>query len=194
MIVAWISALAGMTRIRIFKLGVFMEGFDLDSHVSSGDEVSNSDKLVPVGEAIRYRKRAQGAEKEAEQLQEQLREIRAENERITGELESIQNDRMLTDRLTAVGVNDLEAAVLIAKARMKEDEQADIESVVEKLKKQKSYLFGQVEMPAAASKTEVVKERGSSGRGVLERAAKRAATSGNRSDMQEYLRLRRQYV
>lgn len=171
-----------------------MEGFDLDSHVSSDDEVCNSDKLVPVGEAIRYRKRAQGAERTAEQLQEQLREATAENKRISGELDGIKNDRMLTDRLMAAGVNDLEAATLIAKARMKEDEQVDVESVVEKLKKQKGYLFDQIDMPAVASKTESVKERCSSGRGVLERAAKRAATSGNRADMQEYLRMRRQYV
>jgi len=45
-----------------------MEGFDLESQVSSDGEGVNSDKLVPVSEAIRYRKRAQIAEKKAAEL------------------------------------------------------------------------------------------------------------------------------
>jgi hypothetical protein len=46
----------------------------------------------------------------------------------------------------------------------------------------------------ASSKTAGVKERRPSGASTLERAAKRAATSASRADMQEYMRVRRQFV
>lgn len=49
--------------------------------------------------------------------------------------------------------------------------------------------------PKGPEKTQGVKEvRGSGGRAVLEKAAKRAAGSGNRTDVQEYMRIRRSFV
>ena len=49
-----------------------MSEVDFESQVSSGDEGAGGERLVPVGEAIRYRKRAQSAEQEAVTLQQQL--------------------------------------------------------------------------------------------------------------------------
>lgn len=171
-----------------------MEGFDLESQVSSDGEGANSDKLVPVSEAIRYRKRAQIAEKKAAELQEQLREAVEKKDVLAGKVSEIKFEHDLADKLITAGAVDLEAAMLIAKSRMQGDEQADADAVIEQLRKQKGYLFDETERVSAASKTAGVKERVSSGKKVLERAAKKAATSGNRADLQEYLRLRRQYV
>ena len=70
----------------------------------------------------------------------------------------------------------------------------DVDSEVEELKKEKSYLFDLAEGVVAASKTSGVKDKKSGGLRSLEVAAKRAATSGNRVDVQEYLRVRRQFV
>jgi hypothetical protein len=171
-----------------------MEGFGLESQVSSDDEGVNSDKLVPVSEAIRYRKRAQIAEKKAAELQEQLKEAVEKKDVLAGKVSEIKLEHDLADKLITAGAVDLEAAMLIAKSRMQGDEQADADVVIEQLRKQKGYLFDETEHVSAASKTAGVKERVSSGKKVLERAAKKAATSGNRADLQEYLRLRRQYV
>ena len=171
-----------------------MEGFDLESQVSSDGEGSNSDKLVPVSEAIRYRKRAQIAEKKAAELQEQLKEAVEKKDVLAGKVSEIKLEHDLADKLITAGAVDLEAAMLIAKSRMQGDEQADADVVIEQLRKQKCYLFDETERLSATSKTAGVKERVSSGKKVLERAAKQAATSGNRADLQEYLRLRRQYV
>ena len=41
-----------------------MSEIDFESQVSSEDEGASSEKLVPVGEAIRYRKRAQRRKKQ----------------------------------------------------------------------------------------------------------------------------------
>lgn len=170
-----------------------MSEVDFESQVSSEDEGLSSEKLVPVGEAIRYRKRAQGAEKQIGALEQELKTSREKNEQLAGELDEMKLEQKLVASLTAAGVSDLEAAVLIARARMK-GSGGDVDSVVEQLRKEKSYLFDGLETRAVASKTAGIKERKSGGQSVLERAAKRAATSGNRADVQEYMKVRRQFV
>lgn len=170
-----------------------MSEVDFESQVSSGDEGAGGERLVPVGEAIRYRRRAQEAEKEAATLEQQLQASRAKNEQLAGELNEAKLEVRLIASLTAAGASDLEAAVLLAKARM-EGTNGDVDSVVEQLRKEKTYLFEDVETSGAISKTAGVKERKPSGQSVLDRAAKRAATSGSRADMQEYLHVRRQFV
>lgn len=170
-----------------------MSEIDFESQASSEDEGISSEKLVPVGEAIRYRKRAQSAEKQIGALDQELKTSREKNEQLAGELDEMKLEQKLVASLTAAGVSDLEAAVLIARARMKGSD-GDVDSVVEQLRKEKSYLFDVLETRAVASKTAGIKERKSGGQSVLERAAKRAATSGNRADVQEYMKVRRQFV
>jgi uncharacterized protein YhaN len=148
-------------------------------------------KLVPVGESIRYRKRAQSAEKKAEALAEQLAAANQKMIEISQELDGLQLEQKLTRKLAAAGAMDLEAAVLVAKARMQGKSEADVEGCVERLKREKQYLFGVAVGTAAAKRTAGVKDRVSQSQAVLERAAKRAVRTGSRADLQEYLRLRR---
>jgi predicted nucleic acid-binding Zn-ribbon protein len=170
-----------------------MSEVDFESQVSSEDEGQVSEKLVPVGEAIRYRKRAQSAEKQIAALEQELKTNREKNEQLAGELGEMKLEQRLLSSLTAAGVSDLEGAVLIAKARMKGSD-SDVDSVVGQLRKEKSYLFEALGTETVASKTAGVKERKPGGQSVFERAAKRAATSGSRADVQEYMRVRRQFV
>jgi hypothetical protein len=166
-------------------------------------------KLVPVGESIRYRRRAQGAEKRVEELAEELAEVRAEATRLADELKATHREQELMRRLASEGTRDLEAAILIAKARLAGKDQAgstgspqaDLGGVIEQLKKEKGYLFprpdpgqvGEKTSGSATARTSPAKEQ-RSGAGVLERAAKRAAGTGSRSDLQEYMRKRRSIV
>jgi hypothetical protein len=66
--------------------------------------------------------------------------------------------------------------------------------VVKQLRKEKQYLFATMSGTAAAQKTARAKERIEGSQTVLERAAKRASTTGSRTDLQEYLKLRRNFV
>ncbi|MHC4843852.1 MAG: hypothetical protein ACYTFM_08165 [Planctomycetota bacterium] len=150
-------------------------------------------KLVPVSEAIHYRRRAQGAEQKAESLAIELEESKAKAAEATKELESMRSERSLKDALAASGCVDVETALLVAKAKLEGQDQADLDVVIEQLKKEKRYLFAESEK-VKPTKTASVKERASGGEAVLERAARKAATSGNRGDLQEYLRLRRNFV
>ena len=91
-------------------------------------------------------------------------------------------------------MNDLEAAVLITKARMETEEGAEMDSVVEQLKKEKQYLFVNADTPGAAARTAGVKMKTTGGRSTLEGAANKAAATGSRADLQEYLKIRRSYA
>jgi len=154
-----------------------------------------SERLVDVSEAIRYRKRAQSAEQRQTVLEQELAENRAEVERLNKNLSQMTIERQLIDKLVSAGVRDLEAAVIIGKARFDDDKKATAADIVEQLKKEKSYLFSDSGFAAAAGvKTSGVKDRLSGTTSVLERTAKKAAKSGSRTDLQEYLRARRNFV
>ena len=155
--------------------------------------------LVPVAESIRYRKRAQSAEKKLEVLVEQLAQAQTQTAQLSEQLNSAQAEQKLLRQLAAAGAVDLETAVLLAKERMAKarvegQSQADAAGVIEQLKKEKHYLFGGAGAGAAPAKTAGAKDRLASNETILERAAKRAATSGSRTDLHEYLRLRRNFL
>jgi hypothetical protein len=203
--------------------GVFMSQIDEETILSEteaghsderrgtmdeGRETIDNMRLVPVAESIRYRKRAQGAEKKVEVLTEQLAQAKSQAAKMSEQLSDIQAEQKLMRKLAAAGTVDLETAVLIAKDRMENDgfgkltieAEADMDGVIEQLKKEKQYLFA---TPAsscrktgagATKKTAAAKERMQSSQTVLERAAKKAATTGNRTDLQEYLKLRRNFL
>jgi len=169
-----------------------METQEILSQESVETDQSESVKLVPVAESIRYRKRAQSAEKKIETLTEQLAQAQEQTAELSGQLSDIQAEQKLVHKLISAGAVDVESAVLLAKARMKED--ADPDDVIEQLKKEKQFLFGGTDEIATAAKTAGAKERSTNVHTVLERAAKKAATTGNRTDLHEYLKLRRNYL
>ncbi len=157
--------------------------------------LDNGAKLVPVAESIRYHKRAQSAEKKNEKLSAELEQTKAELSEAAEQLASIKTEQELIRKLSAAGASDLEAAVLLAKSRLEGSDNKDVDGCVEQLKKEKQYLFGRAgTVNLTVKKTAGVKSRtgGQSGRiAGLEQAAKRAAGSGDRKDLQEYLKLRR---
>jgi hypothetical protein len=152
---------------------------------------NDATKLVPVVESIRYRKRAQCAEKQAETLTEQLATANQKIAQISQELGDLKVERTLAQKLSAAGVIDLEAAVLLAKARLAGNDQAEVDDCVEQLKKDKAYLFAGLSEPSVFRKTAGAKDRAKQTRAALEQAARRAAKTGNRADLQHYLKLRR---
>jgi hypothetical protein len=173
-----------------------MSQIDDKEVIVSEDTGGHSDglKLVPVSESIRYRKRAQDAERKVEILAKELSQTKAEISEMSEELSNIQVEQKLTRRLAAAGAVDLETAVLIAKAKIDAQDDADLDVVIEQLKKEKQYLFTGTNTAVAAKKTAGAKDRLQNSQTILERAAKKAATTGNRTDLQEYLRLRRSFV
>ena len=181
----------------LIRKGGFMSPIETQDELSediTGASDSDSMRLVPVAESIRYRKRAQSAEKKIEDLTEQLAEANAQATQMSEQLSSIQAEQKLMRKLAAEGTVDLETAVLIAKARMQDQNQADLDGVIEQLKNEKQYLFDGAPGTVTAKKTAGARERISGNQRITEKAAKKAATTGSRTDLQEYLKLRRDYV
>ena len=85
----------------------------------------------------------------------------------------------------------MEAALLVAKARIAGQSNADIDQVVGQLKVEKRYLFAGGSETVVSRRTAGAKDRVSPKLTLLEQAAKKAARTGNRADLQEYLKLRR---
>ncbi len=171
-----------------------IETQDVLSEDIAGAGDNDSTRLVPVAESIRYRKRAQSAEKKLEVLAEQLAQAQTQTSQLSEQLNSVQTEQKLVRQLAAAGAVDLETAVLIAKARMQGQSQTDAAGVIEQLKKEKQYLFGGAGAGATPAKTAGARDRLTSNETILERAAKKAATSGSRADLHEYLRLRRNFL
>jgi hypothetical protein len=127
----------------------------------------------------------------AETLAAQLAQANEQIAQLSQDLGHLEMEQSLTCKLAAAGATDLEAAVLIAKARMEGKNETEIDGCIEQLRKEKSYLFGGSAQTLAARKTAGAKDRQAQRGIALEQAARKAARTGRRTDLQHYLKLRR---
>jgi hypothetical protein len=173
-----------------------MSQTDEEIYMSETDEEAGDSalKLVPVSESIRYRKRAQSAEKKSELLTDELADAKAEVTKLNEQLSQVHVERELTRKLALAGAVDLEVAMLVAKSKMSGQSEADSDSVIEQLKNEKQYLFVSSNESVVSQKTAGVKDRVAHPQAALERAARRAAKTGSRVDLQEYLKRRRNLI
>ncbi|OHB67549.1 MAG: hypothetical protein A2Y77_12620 [Planctomycetes bacterium RBG_13_62_9] len=156
-----------------------------------GPEGNDAQRLVSITESIRYRKRAQSAEKKAETLAEELAQANQRIAQMSQDLDDLDVEQQLTRKLVAAGATDLEAAMLMAKARIDGKGEAQIDGCIEQLRREKGYLFGRSTETPTSRKTAGAKERATHSRTVLEQAAQKAARTGSRADLQHYLMLRK---
>lgn len=174
------------------------EANELSEDTDRIDDVAiDNIRLVPVGQSIRYRKRAQAAEQKVQELSEQLSSTQSQAETLTRKISQLETEQALTRKLVAAGASDLETALLVARSRVSTKDGADVDGIVEQLRTEKAYLFGLAkanDTGAAAPRTTCAKDRLASGQSTLEKAAKRAATTGSRADLQDYLRVRRNLI
>ena len=77
-----------------------MSDVDFESQVSSGDEAAEAERLVPVREAIRYRKRAQNAESRVAEIEGQLEASEAKGKQLADELDETRLERKLLSNLS----------------------------------------------------------------------------------------------
>ena len=166
---------------------------DVEHHDLSDDNGSENEKTVPVTEAIRYRRRAQQAEKQLAEAQEELSQQRQHAEGLSEQLSAIKRQAALREALAEAGAVDMEAAMLLAQARLAEDNDAEPTAVIEQLRTDKAYLFAASQGTPATGKTAGLRHTVDP-RAALHTAAQRAADSNSRTDMQAYLQARRAYV
>lgn len=156
------------------------------------DGAGSQDQLTPAAEAIRYRKRAQMAEKELADIKAQRDRLQSENQTLTDQIGRIRQDQQIRAQLLAAGPTDLETAELLVRDRLANSTERDVSKVIERLRRDKGWLFAPRPMggPLRTAGLRFAADRST----ALQEAARKAARSGQPADVQEYLRLRRQVV
>ena len=172
------------------------------------DSQTGGPKAVPVAEAIKYRRRAQQAESQLQQIEQKLEELQSQTQRHSDDLAAaeaqrdeaqtqltIAENRLATERLlSSAGVIDLETASVLLSKRIDLAEELDPNALgraTEQLLLDKPFLRASADA-GLPPKTASARPPRATPAAHLAQAAERAARSGSRRDVAEYLRLRRQ--
>lgn len=145
-------------------------------------------KMVPVTEAIRYRKRAQTAEQKLAEMQSRLDEAQHRYQQAQEAIGSLERKQRIDQLLSEADAVDMEAARLLTEVAVASMDEPDLAEAVDDLRRHKPYLFHKSEEGlgglALAPRLEGVDD-------PLAQAAERAQHSGDRRDLLRYLRLKR---
>ena len=178
-------------------VGNGLPGNSYPKHEGEDDPVfPDQTHKVPVTEAIKYRRRAQIAEQQVEQLTQQLDVQQQQQQDMQERLDEMVLEKELAGQLVQAGATDIEVVLLLAKEKMKnsKDGSGDLRGLIERLRNEKPQLFsGAVGSSGSglAGPTAGVRGQSNGPMSNLSRLAQQAQRSGNRKDMQEYLRQRR---
>jgi len=145
-----------------------------------------TDKLVPVGEAIRYRKRAQTAEQQLGELHDRLADLQSRFDDSQQTITSLERRQKIDALLTDSDAIDLEAARLLTEISVSQMDEPDVIAAVSDLRRQKPYLFRH-----RPSLTHSAMSPHIDAPSTQQAAAERAVATGDRRDLLDYLRLRR---
>jgi hypothetical protein len=167
-----------------------------------------------IQESIKYRRRAQEAERRAEALETELAglretqegragaveaelaQARAEADTLRGRLEGLERDRAIERELVRAGCPDTETALALAHERLSGgDPPEDLAAFVRGLLEEKPHLRGDGSArggPSLPPPTAGPKPAGDGApRRAAERLADRARQTGSPRDLAAYMRLRR---
>ena len=164
-------------------------------------ENQTTSRMVPISEAIRFRKRAQAAEQQLTETQQQLQTSNTQLNQAEKTISQLEQRQTIDAVLTSANVVDMEVARILVESSIDKAEQIDLKdpsaarasiglaigSAVESLRHNKPYLFRQ----AGDAQGAAMAMRQATGLRGAENAAEAAAVSGNRQDLLRYLRLRR---
>jgi hypothetical protein len=165
------------------------ETIDAIEEVGAAQEASP--RLVNVAEAIRYRKRAQAAEKELEQVRQSLAQSQQQSEEIQARLEQVERRAAIDARLMEVGAADLQAARLLVESALGGEQSSDVEAAIEEVQRERPHLFRFGSHRALAGAMGPTVPAADHGSRNIQRAAAVARRSGHNADVMHYMTLRR---
>ena len=159
------------------------------SELEVNDGGDGNERLVPVAEAIRYRKRAQAAETQLTDTKGHLQDLKAELEQAKRAIDQLDRRQQIDVMLADADAVDMEVARLLTEAAVEMMEDADIELAVNDLRRQKPYLFRRNQgSGGAGSMSAHVRTGVVSG---VDQVKQQAKSSGDRRDLLRYLRMKR---
>lgn len=148
------------------------------------DATHDTDKLVPVTEAIRYRKRAQTAEQQLDATRSKLTELETQLNEAQELITSLERRQKIDALLAESDAIDLDAARLLTERIVLEMDEPDVRSAVEDLRRHKPYLFRRSRSRTSSAAVDESVH-------ATEQVAAEARATGDRRDLLRYLRLRR---
>ena len=153
-------------------------------------EADKNEKMVPVVEAIKYRKRAQLAEKQVQDLSNSVKELNEQLDQVNETVVYLERRQKIDSLLTDANAIDLDTARLLTEASVSLMESEDVELAIEDLKNAKPFLFAQHKATASFMPLhQDINELDSA-----DKAAAKAMQTGNKLDLLKYLRLKRKSV
>lgn len=147
-----------------------------------------SPRLVPVTEAIRYRKRAQTAEQQLDGVRKELDSVRQQLDQSRQAIDTLERRQKIDALLADADAVDFEVARLLTEAAVEAMDEPDVAEAIGDLRRAKPYLFRRRSSPEASAMP--ARSRHLAAGGATD-AAETAATTGDRRDLLRYLRLRR---
>jgi len=171
-----------------------------------------------VQESIRYRRRAQEAERRAEALEtevqalreaqddhagaleQELAQVRGEAETLRRQVETVQRERSLERELARAGCTDTETALALAHQRLADGQPPeDLAAFARSLLEEKPHLRTAADVPARVPATHGLPPRTvapqppahAAPRRIADRLAEQARQSGSSTDLMAYMRARR---
>ena len=163
---------------------------DTDESLAPAEhESAGPDRLVPVTEAIRYRKRAQAAEQQLNELKQQLEQRHQQLNTAQQTIAQLEKRQRIDALLNEADAVDLGVARLLTEQAVSEMDEPDLDLAVDDLRRHKPYLFRQ----SATSSPAMAPRVTTNGQDPTDQAAQRAVDSGSRRDLLDYLRLRRKH-
>ena len=172
-------------------------GFEPTTDVENEDRsVERAERMTTVGEAIRYRKRAQAAERQVAQLNAQLEQREEEYNATHHRLTTLEQENALTRQLLRAGATDIEVTLLLTQEKLAGNEASEKEmsAAIETVRTERPCLFAGGNTRGAGPGSAGVRPGPMYGREALRRQAEKTMSSNSRKDMQEYLKLRRSIV
>jgi len=149
---------------------------------------SSSD--VPISEEVVWKARAEEAESKVGELEARVHELETEVESAHASVKSVERRGEIDRELTAAKTIDLETARLLTEATISEMDSPDVAIAVRELCDRKPFLFASRDR-ASGFGVSMGPAGSSSGDDELETMARRAKSSGDRSELLRYLRVRR---
>lgn len=160
---------------------------------SAADESSSPERLVPVSEARKYRKRAQQAEQQLRALQREVQEHETRLREREEMIRDLDQARAIDAALIESNVIDLEAARLLAELELADADEPTVDDAIDELKRRRPYLFtSHSSAPRSSGAQSPAHEPAAPDE--TNRSANEAASTGRREDLLRYLRLRRKHA
>lgn len=156
---------------------------------SSSDQHDAPQRVVPVTEAKKYRKRAQQAEQSLSDLQQELEQKSQRLAELEQTVTDLERRSAIDQLLIEAEAIDLDAARLLTETAVQQMDEPDAADAVAELRRTKPFLFRTSSNGATRMSARIDATR--SENDSIDHAAAEAHATGDRTDLLRYLRLRR---